>query len=162
FALGPHDPTARLRISVALPLRDPEGLDAFLKALYDPHDPLYRRFITPQEFADRFGPTAAQYQELQDHLRGLGLRVPTTYANRMLVAVEGGTAQVEKAFGVKINDLRRPDGSVFFGPDRDPSWAGDDPVLRVAGLDNSARPRPRSHHLPPGSVPRTGGSGPIV
>lgn len=152
-----------MRLSVVLALRDPEGLDSFLKSLYDPKSPLFRHFIKPQEFADRFGPTTAQYLILQGHLRDQGFRITDTTINRMVVGVEGETAQVEKIFGVRINDFRRGDGSIYYGPDRDPSLDSDDPVLHIGGLDNAVRPRPRLHRLTPASgrpLPRVGGSGP--
>lgn len=139
------------------------GLDHFLKRLYDPTDPLYRQFITPQEFADRFGPTPAQYRTLQDLARAQGLQVTGTYANRLLVEVEGTTDQVERAFHVRLDDYRRPDGSLFFGPDRQPTLDMDLPASHIGGLDNESRPRPRlrrSSALARIPSPRAGGSGP--
>ncbi len=152
-----------MRLSVSLPLRDPAGLENFLKAVYDPHNPLYQHFLTPQELADRFGPTAAQYQALQDQLRLRGFRVTGTYSNRLMVEFEGDTDRVEKNFGVRINDFRRADGTVFYGPDQDPSTDGLGPVVHIGGLDDAVRPRPRLKRIPRSvglPVPRVGGSGP--
>ena len=36
-------------------------LDELLQRLYDPKDPLYGQFLTSTEFADRFGPSQADY-----------------------------------------------------------------------------------------------------
>ena len=49
-----------MNLDVVLPLRDPAGLDSFLKELYDPTSPSYRHFLTVPEFTERFGPTQAR------------------------------------------------------------------------------------------------------
>jgi Pro-kumamolisin, activation domain len=40
---------------LALPSSDPAGLKAFVDHVSTPGDPLFRQFVTPQEFATRFG-----------------------------------------------------------------------------------------------------------
>src|SRR5215469_1462707 len=49
------------RLTVVLPLRDQAGLREFLKNLYDPASPSYRKFLTVEEFTERFGPTQQDY-----------------------------------------------------------------------------------------------------
>ncbi len=49
--------TQTMQVDLVLPLRDPEGLDSFLQEVYDPSSPLYRHFLLPQQFTERFGPT---------------------------------------------------------------------------------------------------------
>src|SRR5579863_1697369 len=51
-----------MNLNIVLPLRDPAGLDAFLKEVYDPASPTYRRFLTVAQFTERFGPTEADYE----------------------------------------------------------------------------------------------------
>ena len=53
-----------MQLDLVLPLRDPEGLKAFLEELYDPNSGIYHEFLTPKEFTDRFGPTQAEYDEV--------------------------------------------------------------------------------------------------
>src|SRR5689334_3690251 len=52
----------RLSLAVGLPLRDPLGLSAFLRDLYDPASPSFHQFLTPDQFTERFGPTEEDYQ----------------------------------------------------------------------------------------------------
>ena len=56
--------TQALRLNIALPLRNEAELDALLQQLYDPQSPMFRQFLSVQEFTDRFGPTEADYAAL--------------------------------------------------------------------------------------------------
>ena len=47
----------RLNLAIGLPLRNQQELDTLLQQLYDPASPNYRRYLTPEEFTERFGPT---------------------------------------------------------------------------------------------------------
>ena len=49
----------RLNLAIGLPLRDQAGLNALLQQLYDPTSPNYHQWLTPEQFTERFGPTAA-------------------------------------------------------------------------------------------------------
>jgi hypothetical protein len=44
---------------VVLRSRDQAGLDAFTTAVSTPGSPSYRQFVSPAQYASRFGPTAA-------------------------------------------------------------------------------------------------------
>src|SRR5690242_14235122 len=78
--LGQVAASTRLNLALGLPLRDPAGLSTFLRQISDPASPLYRHYLTPQQFADRFGPTEQDYQAVQDFARNHGLTVTTTFA----------------------------------------------------------------------------------
>ncbi len=51
----------RLTLAIGLPLRDEKGPDEFIAQLYNPAGPNYRHYLSPEEFTEKFGPTAAQY-----------------------------------------------------------------------------------------------------
>ena len=46
-----------LNLTIGLPLRDRAGLTNLLQQLYDPASTNYHHFLTPEQFAERFGPT---------------------------------------------------------------------------------------------------------
>src|SRR4051812_46321198 len=50
-----------LTLTITLNRTDPVGFAAYLRALYDPAAPDFRRFASPAELAARFGPSAAAY-----------------------------------------------------------------------------------------------------
>src|SRR5713101_4902342 len=49
--------TNNLSIAIGLPLRNRAALDELLRQLYDPQSANFHKFLTPSEFAARFGPT---------------------------------------------------------------------------------------------------------
>jgi subtilase family serine protease len=130
----------QLHLAIGLPLRNPADLDALLNELYDPASQQYRHFVTPSQFAERFGPTDTDYQALAAFARDHGLAVESM-ANRGVLSVTGTAASVETAFHVTLLTRRRPDGSVFYAPDREPSLDLDVPVSHISGLDNFIPPK---------------------
>src|SRR5438045_3941253 len=52
-AVGRAPASERVDLALTLPLRNQAGLDDLLARLHDPHDPLYGKYLTPAEFAER-------------------------------------------------------------------------------------------------------------
>src|SRR2546427_4254835 len=50
------DGSKHLDLAIGLPLRNQAELTNLLHDLYDPASPSYHQFLTPQQFAERFGP----------------------------------------------------------------------------------------------------------
>ena len=136
--------TQQLRLSIGLPLRNKEELDNLLKDIYDPKSPQYRHFLTPEQFADQFGPTQDDYQKVIDFAKSNGLNVTGTHDNRVVLGVSGTVDSIQKVFNVHLHHYQRPDGSVFRAPDAEPSVDLDVPLLYVSGLDNFVLPH--SHY----------------
>ena len=67
--------TNELRLAIGLPLRNQADLAQYLRELYDPAHPNYRHYLTPEEFATRFGPTEEDYQAVTAFARNNGLMV---------------------------------------------------------------------------------------
>lgn len=139
----PVEDATRLRLAIGLPLRDTDGLQEFLKELYDPHSFHYRQYLTPDQFAERFGPSPEDYQVVLQFAQSNNLKVEVTYSHRLLLDVSGRVADIAKVFHVHLDYYRRPDGSVFYAPDREPSVDLDVPLLHVSGLENFHRPWPK-------------------
>ena len=55
--LGRLPETNQLRLSIGLPLHHQAELDELLNQLEDPRSTNYHRFLTPEGFTARFGPT---------------------------------------------------------------------------------------------------------
>ncbi|MFI9384326.1 protease pro-enzyme activation domain-containing protein [Kutzneria sp. NPDC052558] len=126
-----------LHVAVPLKLRDAAGLDRFLAAVADPHSPDYGHYLTPAQFADRFGPSQRSYDQVSAYLQARGLTV--TGVNGQAVDATGTAAQVAAAFATPIGRYDR-DGRQFFANDRNPvlpaSIAG--LVQGVSGLNDYA------------------------
>jgi Pro-kumamolisin, activation domain/Concanavalin A-like lectin/glucanases superfamily/Immunoglobulin domain/Bacterial Ig domain/Immunoglobulin I-set domain/Viral BACON domain len=133
----------RLSFAIGLPLRDRGALSNLLQQIYDPTSANYHHYLTPQQFAERFGPTAQDYEAVVAFARNNGLTVSARHPNRTLLDVEGSVADIEKALHIRMNSYRHPvESRTFYAPDSDPSLDLAVPLAGISGLDNYSRPRP--------------------
>jgi len=142
-----HSPGwSRLNLTLGLPLRDREGLTNLLQQLYDPASPNFRHYLTPEQFAARFGPTEEDYEAVIKFAQSHGLVVTGRHSNRTLIDVTGTAFSVERAFHVKINQYQHPtENRTFYAPDSEPSVDLATPILSVGGLDNFIVPHSCIH-----------------
>jgi subtilase family serine protease len=164
MASGVPSPDRQLRLAIGLPVRDQAGLDAFVAQVSNPASPNYRQYLTPAEFAQRFAPTAEDYQRVIDFAESHGLTVTATHPNRLIVDVNASVAQVERALHVTIRNYQHPvEAREFYAPDTEPVVDQIVPILHISGLDDYSLPRPHSRIKPLNALynvsPNTG-SGP--
>jgi subtilase family serine protease len=160
-AVGRLPATKQMRLAIGVPLRDPAGVDEFLAQLYDPASPNYHQYLTPEEFADRFGPTAQDYEAVKEFARTNGLTVAATYGNRLVLDVTGPAGAVEKALHITLRIYQHPtEGRKFFAPDTEPMVAADLPVADIQGLSDYARPHPRFKKMDVSKIVSKNGSAP--
>jgi subtilase family serine protease len=131
-----------LHLTIGLPLRNREALDAWMREVYDPSSPKFRKFLTPEQFATQFGPTEEQYQAVTAFARTNHLKVTRLHSNRMVVEISGTASDIGKTFGIRLRKFHRLDGNgEFFAPDTEPVVPEELPVLDVSGLSNFRPPR---------------------
>ena len=163
--LGRLAGTNELRLALCLPLRNPAGLTNLLAAIYHPGNPQYHHYLTPGEFADRFGATPADYATLARFAGTNGLTITAAHRNRLVLDVTGKAADVERAFHVKLSWYRHPaEARNFFAPDIAPTVDRQLPLRQVSGLDDFYS-RHSNAVLTPGQVPAgrqpNGGTSPL-
>ena len=140
---GPLAGTNQLRLAIGLPLRDTAGLSNFLAQLYDPASTNYQQYLTPEEFARRFGPTTGDYQSVVEFARSNHLAVAATHGNRLLLDVTGSVVDVQRAVHLTILNYHHPsENRDFYAPDMDPAVDPQLPVADVSGLNNYRLPHP--------------------
>ena len=94
-----------------------------LKELYDPAHPNYRHYLTPDEFAARFGPSEQDYQAVMAFAQAQGLVVRQTHPNRTLLDVSGSAADIERALHVTLRVYQHPaEGRTFYAPRASRRW----------------------------------------
>ena len=141
--IGHVSPTQSMRLVLVLPHRNQAGLDSLLQELYDPSSPSFRKFLTVEEFTEKFGPSQEDYDAVIRFAKANGLTVVGTSRNRMNVDVTGSVASIEKALHVSLGLYQHPtEKRTFFAPDREPTPDAGVQLWRVAGLDNFATPKP--------------------
>ncbi len=162
--LGRVPGTNQLRLALSLPLRQAGEFTNLLASIYRPASPEFHHYLTPREFAARFGPTPDDYATVIQFAQTNGLTVTATHPSRLLVDVSGRVADVERALHVKLYSFRHPsEPRNFFAPDTAPTVDARLPLLQVSGLDDFVRPHPNFVASPlassPGWLPNVG-SGP--
>ena len=138
--------TNRLFLSIGLPLRNQAALGELLRQLYDPRSTNFHKFLTPQEFTARFGPTEQDYQAVKKFAETNGLIVADQHPSRVVLDVEGSASNVERAFHVTLHSYRHPtEARNFFAPDTEPSVPTNLSVVTVEGLSDYNFPHPLLH-----------------
>jgi hypothetical protein len=87
-------------------LKPGPGLEAFLTAVQTPGSPDYHRFLSPEQFADRFGASSTDAARIVDWLSAQGLRVTHIARSRQWVAFDGAASNVSRAFRTEIRRYR--------------------------------------------------------
>src|SRR5271154_370132 len=170
--IGQLPPDQSMTLDVVLPLRDPAGLNSFLKSLYDPSSSSYRQFLTVPEFTARFGPTQEDYDAVVRYLKTYGFEITGGTRDGMDVQIKGPVSAVEAAFHVSMRTYQHPtEDRTFYAPDREPTTSLSFALWHISGLDNYSIPHPmyvkksdyaKAHGISPEDVVRhaTTGSGP--
>jgi subtilase family serine protease len=154
-------PTNSLTLAIGLPLRNETALDQFIQQLTDPQSPNYHKFITPAEFAARFGPSEADYLAVKNFALTNGFQIIGTHSNRLVLDVQVQSGDAERAFHITLRNYRHPQESrIFFAPDTEPTVPTNLPVADVWGLSDYGTPKPMSHLVDPLKIKSLGGSGP--
>ena len=156
---GRLDGTKRMNLALALPVRNQADLTQLLRDLYDPASPRFRHYLTPAQFTAQFGPTEQDYQALIAFAQANGLKVTATHPNRVILDVEGATADIERTFHITMRTYRHPtEGRTFHAPDVEPSHDAPVALLNISGLDDYSIPHPNMKARPAANaaVPNAG------
>jgi kumamolisin len=129
--------TQRLHLDLGMSLRNEAELDKLMEKLYDPRSPLFHKFLTAEEFTDRFAPTEEQYAAALRFAESNGMKVTDTLPTRMLFSVSTDVATVEKAFHVTMSSYQHPsEPRSFYSPDQEPTVDPSLGIRHIGGLDN--------------------------
>ncbi len=120
------------------------SLDTLLKQQLDPSSANYHKWLTPEEYADRFGVTASDVVRAANWLRQQGFTSVIPAGSRTWIGFNGSAAQVEAAFHTPIHQYLI-DGKLHYANAAEPSLpsAFRGVVMAVSSLNNF-RPRPHS------------------
>ncbi len=123
-----------LAVGVLVRMRDPAGLLQYAQQSNQPGSALYRQWLTPDQLADRFGATAADYQTVAQyfHARGLGV---VGWRQRQVLMVRGTQAQLESALGATFGLYAR-NGQTFYALQSPPTALAGLPVAALVGAND--------------------------
>jgi subtilase family serine protease len=136
--LGPAPASQRIRIGLAVAHPDPAGEDALLARLFDRSSPDHLRFLTPGQYARRFGVTPATQSAVRAWLQAGGLRVDRVTGAGDYFLASGTVAQVQTLLKTVLG--RYSIGGVeLIANAIAPSVPRRLPIFQVLGLDSSRR-----------------------
>ncbi len=152
--VGDLAPATPIRLVLALPLRDEAGAEAFARDVSTPASGQYGGYLTPAQFAARFGALPEHEQAAIAWARAHGLSIDQRSRSRTTVTVSGPLATIETLFATRLAAYRAPDGQPGFAPLVAPSLpdalAGH--VVGVIGLASARHDATLVRRAAPGEV----------
>ncbi|MFI4981122.1 MAG: protease pro-enzyme activation domain-containing protein, partial [Nevskiales bacterium] len=140
----------------ALSATQQADLEELLRQQQDPVSPNYQAWLTPQQYASRFGLSAADQARITSWLRGQGFSIDSVSASGNRVSFSGSAARIESAFLTELHRYQ-VDGESHFANATDLSVpaALSGMVLGVRGVDDF-RPKPHFRAVPQFTSSQTG------
>ncbi|MHB8507635.1 MAG: S53 family peptidase [Candidatus Dormibacteria bacterium] len=138
--VGRVSPDRPIYVGIGLSREDPAGENAYLKAVYDPANPIFHQFLDSVSFENRFGVPLPRYAATLAWLHGGELTTRAIPGTRDYILATGTAARVERLFRVALNEYSYQ-GQRFYANDSPPTVPASLGVLGVAGLQDWAHPR---------------------
>jgi uncharacterized protein (TIGR03437 family) len=141
------------------------ALDRLLAQQQDPSSPQYHQWLTPEQYADRFGLSPEDLQQVREWAQSQGFAIAATARSRTWISLNGAAGQVRAAFRTPIHHYS-VDGTLHYANSAKPEIpaALADVVSSVMGLhDFRLKPRLRTaipdynstnggHYIAPGDL----------
>ncbi len=138
--VGHADPSKMLNLDIRFALRNRAEMDRLMAEQMRPGSPNYQKWITPEEFSRRFGPTTEDFDAVQKWLTDNGFHVSGGSQREGYLRVSGDVATAERAFNTRIEDF----GNGKFGNIKEPQIPARfaDTIADIVGLHNLAHLQP--------------------
>lgn len=125
---------------LALTQRHQAALASFISSVSNPASANYHHFLTPSEYAARFGATSASVSAVEHYFSAYGFHIGALSKGRNILHVTGTTSEIARAFDASVETLRVSNGGLdaHFTSDATLPKALAHDVTAVAGLDSVA------------------------
>ncbi|HJS96868.1 MAG TPA: protease pro-enzyme activation domain-containing protein, partial [Solirubrobacteraceae bacterium] len=137
-----------VHLTVTLQPRDPAALQAFATAVSTPGSPHYRDYISPAQFAERYGAAPDTVAAVQASLRAHGLTPGHLSPNALSIPITATAGAAAHAFEVSFAHVTLQNGTSAIvnqqAPALDAAIAPD--VQAVLGLDTASSAKPLLVH----------------
>ena len=97
-AVAPDQRMDRMILTLGIDAKREKALEQLIAEQQDPHSAQYHRWLTPEEFAERFGVSDHDLAQVAGWLRSHGLEVEEIARGRRSLVFSGTVEQVEEAF----------------------------------------------------------------
>ncbi|WP_054971089.1 S53 family peptidase [Alicyclobacillus ferrooxydans] len=125
-------------VSIILNARNQSQLENYIQQTVTPGSPNYRKFLTTQQFAQRYGQSSGVVQAIVGYFKHYGISAQV-YPDNLDITLNGTAGQFNNAFGVVLQQMQYK-GQTFHGSKQAPKVPSNlaSPILAVLGLTNYA------------------------
>ncbi len=160
FDKGAVDPSQKMSLTL-LTVPSPaqqKALDRLLADQQNPNSPSYHQWLTPEQYADRFGLSSNDVRKITAWLQSNGFTVASTARGRNWIVFNGTAAQVQSVFQTEIHHFVI-DGHTYFSNATAPAIpsALSGIVTGLRGLSNFPA-KSNAHRAVPGYTLGAGGN----
>jgi uncharacterized protein (TIGR03437 family) len=113
-------PIAGITLTLARSAAQQADLDQLLLAQQNPSSPHFHQWLTPEQFADRFGTSRSDLAQIQGWLHSQGFTLDYTARSRTYVTFSGTAQQVQNTFHTEIHRYT-VGGQIHYANASDPS-----------------------------------------
>ncbi|WP_045738029.1 protease pro-enzyme activation domain-containing protein [Xanthomonas sp. MUS 060] len=137
-ALAPSTP---INLVLTLPLKDGAGAYDYAMHVSQPGDALYGHYLTPSEFAKRFGARQSDIDAVKAYAQAHGMQIKSIGGAGSLITVSAPANTFSKQLGVNFNRYQGQNGKTFFSADQQPQLPSElvGHVGGIVGLDDANR-----------------------
>jgi hypothetical protein len=140
-------PAGRLLLVLKRSANQESALQQYLKGAHSAASSTFHKWLTPEQFGQKFGPADADVKALSSWLQGHGLSVAKVSKGRSVIEFTGTVGQVEEAFQTSIHSYNA-NGKVFHANATDPKIpAALQPVIAGVTQLNDIQPTSLSRLL---------------
>jgi subtilase family serine protease len=105
-AVAPGFPMEHMLLTLLPDAAQQDALNQLLDAQHNPESPYYHQWLTPEQYAERFGVSDADTAQVAGWLQDHGMEVEEVTAGRRSIVFSGSAAQVESAFHTQIHTYK--------------------------------------------------------
>ena len=105
---GPVATDLRLDHMLLFLQRSPEqevAVDKYINELNQRNSPNFHKWLTPEQFGEKFGVAQEDIQQVTNWLQSYGFQINQVYPNRMVIDFSGTAGQIATAFRTQIANL---------------------------------------------------------
>ena len=105
-AVAPDFPMQHMILTLLPDAAQQDALTQLVEAQNNPESSYYHQWLTPEEYAERFGVSEADVAQISGWLQGHGFEMEEVTAGRRSIIFSGTAAQVQSAFHTQIHTYK--------------------------------------------------------
>lgn len=102
-AVAPDYPMGSMLLTLLPDSAQQEALEQLVDAQHNSESPYYHQWLTPEQYAERFGVSEADLAQIVAWLQGHGMQIEEVTAGRRSIIFSGTAGQVQAAFHTPIH-----------------------------------------------------------